>query len=181
MRKNNYLRYLSVLLVVLCLGCSFLDNPNGKTINAEESYLRWVGDIEHNAAIDDADFRTCNGDENVIQYFNTGNGPVYPGGKPAIVRNFKSEYKPVLDDSQNGLIRIRFIVNCEGRAGRFRILQSDVNFKSTEFDKRIVSQLIDITSEIEAWAILHQDDQPRDYYYYLLFKIVNGEISEILP
>lgn len=147
----------------------------------KSDYLRWVGDIEQNDQIDKLDFKVCNGDNRVLQYFNLGEGPVYKGEKSRIINAFKSKYKSVNDKRENGLIRIRFIVNCEGKAGRFRVLQSDYNYQETEFDKEIVSQLMTITKGIEDWAVFKRNEATVDYYMYLIFKIKDGQLTEILP
>lgn len=147
----------------------------------KSDYLRWVGDIEQNDQIDKLDFKVCHGDNRVLQYFNLGEGPVYKGEKSRIINTFKSKYKSVNDKSENGLIRIRFIVNCEGKAGRFRVLQSDYNYQETEFDNEIVSQLMTITKGIEDWAIFKRNEVTVDYYMYLIFKIIDGQLTEILP
>lgn len=147
----------------------------------KSDYLRWVGDIEQNDQIDKLDFKVCHGDNRVLQYFNLGEGPVYKGEKSRIINTFKSKYKSVNDKSENGLIRIRFIVNCEGKAGRFRVLQSDYNYQETEFDNEIVSQLMTITKGIEDWAIFKRNEVTVDYYMYLIFKIKDGQLTEILP
>ena len=147
----------------------------------KSDYLRWVGDIEQNDQIDKLDFKVCHGDNRVLQYFNLGEGPVYKGEKSRIINTFKSKYKSVNDKSENGLIRIRFIVNCEGKAGRFRVLQSDYNYQETEFDKEIVSQLMTITKGIEDWAVFKRNEATVDYYMYLIFKIKDGQLTEILP
>ncbi|RSK39662.1 hypothetical protein [Mangrovimonas spongiae] len=146
-----------------------------------QSYLRWVGDIQQNNAIDDSDFRVCKGDDNVLQYFNLSEGPVYKGEKSSILDLFKSQYKPFIDNKQNGYIRLRFIINCKGEAGRFRVLQSDYNYQEKTFDNRIVNQLLTITKNIEKWEILHRDDISVDYYMYLIFKIKEGQLIDILP
>tara|TARA_R110002020_G_scaffold444853_1_gene656494 strand:- start:2053 stop:2316 length:264 start_codon:yes stop_codon:yes gene_type:complete len=85
------------------------------------------------------------------------------------------------DSDQNGFIRLRFIVNCEGKTGRFRVLQSDENFEEMEFDNKIVNQLVTITKGIEKWGIFYRQDDPIDYYMYLIFKIKDGQLTEILP
>ena len=141
----------------------------------------WVGDIEKNIKIDNPDFKLCNGELKVFQYFNVGNGPVYNGEKSTLLKEFYLKYNPISDASQNGLIRIRFIVNCRGEAGRFRILQSNLNYEEIEFDKKIVSQLLKITKGIKKWEILKFKKNPVDYYMYLIFKIKDGRITEILP
>ncbi len=154
---------------------------NCKPETSTNTYLRWVGDIEHNEQIDNPSFTVCNGEDNVLQYFNLSQGPVYKDEKTTIVSMFISQFKPESNTNENGLIRIRFIVNCEGKAGRFRVLQSDYNYNEKVFDTSITDQLLNITKNIEDWAILYRNEVPVDYYMYLLFKIKDGQITEILP
>lgn len=167
----NKIVLVTVVIVLSFLSCQ-PDKPN---------YLRWVGDIEHNTQMDDINFKVCNGDEQVFQYFNLGEGPVYSGEKSNILNTFKSNFKQVADNDENGLIRIRFIVNCEGKAGRFRVLQSDYNYQEKEFNNEITSQLLNITKQIDNWKILYNNEKPVDYYMYLIFKITDGQLIEILP
>ena len=174
---KNQMRYSFSTIFLLCLLLWSCQNENGQ----KKEYLRWVGDIEQNDEIDEPGFKICNGDENILQYFNFGEGAVYSGEKSRIINLFSSEYKPVTGKNENGWIRIRFVVNCEGEAGRFRILQSDENYEEKEFDDEIVSQLIEITKEIENWEVLERDEFAIDYYMYLIFKIKDGQIAEILP
>jgi hypothetical protein len=149
--------------------------------NDVKSYLRWVGDIEYDDQKDDPNFNVCNGENNVLQYFNLEKGPVYFGEKTEINNTYMSQFKPIEDKTQNGLIRIRFVINCEGKASRFRVLQSNDNYHQIEFDKRIISQLLDITKTIEQWEVLYREENPMDYYMYLIFKITDGQLTEILP
>jgi len=152
-----------------------------KKIEGKQEYLRWVGDIEQNDQIDKLEFKVCNGEDKIFQYFNLGEGPVYSGEKSSILNVFKSRYKPLIDKEQNGLIRIRFVVNCEGKAGRFRVLQSDYNYQEIQFDEKIITQLADITKGIKKWKVLYRSQVPVDYYMYLIFKVTNGQLTEILP
>jgi|SRR5690606_4046578 len=151
-------------------------------IEDKEDYLRWIGDIEQNNEMDDTEFKACMGDENILQYFHLQEGPMYYGEKPGIQNTFNTKYKPVTGNNQNGYIRIRFVVNCEGKAGRFRILQSDYDYNEIQFDESIVDQLLEITKGMENWEILYGNEKiPIDYYLYLIFKINDGQITEILP
>ena|SRR5690606_2163315 len=167
-----------ILTLLFSILCSCLSE---KKSGEREEYLRWVGDIEQNDQIDETAFKVCNGDDTILQYFNLGEGPVYSGEKSNILNTFKSKYQTKSDKNQNGLIRIRFIVNCEGKAGRFRVLQSDYDYQENKFDEKIVSQLLNITKEIENWEILYREENPVDYYMYLIFKITDGQLTEILP
>ena len=168
-------------LIIGFLFSLFSSCQSEKKVGQEQKYLRWVGDIEQDGQIDDDDFRICNSENEVFQYFNLGNGPVYSGEKPVVLESFQANYKVVSDTSQNGLIRIRFVVNCQGKAGRFRVIQSDYNYQKKEFPQEIIDQLLNITKGIEDWAILYKEEQAVDYYMYLVFKIEAGQIIEILP
>ena len=163
-----------ILASLLILGCS------NQSESTSKAYLRWVGDIEHDSLTDGTNFELCNGDENVFQYFNIGEGLQYDGEKKAIRNIFSEKYKPV-KINQSGWVRIRFIVNCKGKTNRFRIIGSDTNYQVMKFDNSITNQLLDITKGLEGWKILMRQENPIDYYQYLIFKIDKGQIVDILP
>lgn len=165
---------------ILILLASVLWNGCSKSKSEDSTYLRWVGDIEANDQ-DDPNFELCHSEAQVLQYFNLQQGAKYIGEKPEIIRYFKENYKIEKKITQSGWIRIRFIVNCNGEAGRFRLLESDKNYKAVKFDPTISSQLLNLTKKIKEWPKLSKKDKAVDYYFYLTFKIQNGEILEILP
>lgn len=169
---RNFLFLVLLIFTFSCQSYRDIDQPK---------YLRWVGDIEYNDKLDNSNFKICNGEENVLQYFSTAEGPIYLGEKSALLEKFNSKYSQKYDISQNGLIRIRFIVNCEGKADRFRLIQSNFDYQDFEFNTKITLQLLDITSSIEKWEVLYQDNIAVDYYKYLIFKIKNGQIVDVLP
>ena len=144
--------------------------------------MRFVGDIESDVLLDDSNFTTCLEDGPVMQYFNTGEGFRYKGERPALVNAIKELYKPTGNLlKQTGYIRIRFIINCRGEAGRFRVLTSDENFKATNFDTSITKQLVDIVSNLDGWQKMMKNESALDYYMYIIVKLENGIIKEILP
>ena len=169
------------IFVITILFSIHLSCQSDKKDAEKQKYSRWVGDIEQNDQIDELNFKVCNGDDQILQYFNLGEGPVYSGEKSSILNTFESKYTPLSGKDQNGFIRLRFIVNCEGKTGRFRVLQSDYNYQKIEFDKRIVTQLLDITKGIENWKIHYRSDIAVDYYMYFIFKIRDGQLIDILP
>ena len=168
-----------ILINLMCfvVGCQTQENNRNK-----QTYLRLVGDIKSDSILDDPKFKTCNGDENAFQYFNTGEGLKYKGEKTTLVSKIQDSFKPVKDgENQNGYIRIRFIVNCRGDAGRFRVLSSDFDYQDKVFDKDIVNQLLNIVKDLDGWEIMTKNGKSLDYYLYLIFKLENGRIIEILP
>lgn len=161
-------------------GLIFLMTACLKDRPKQSAYLRWVGDIEKDSAMDDPDFEACN-EKNAMQYFNFGEGLPYAGEKYAIEKEFEEKYDPSLVVKESGLIRIRFMVNCQGKSGRFRILGMDFDYKEKQFDDSITQQLLKITENLKGWRIMPDEQSPKDYYQYLIFKIQDGQIIELLP
>jgi len=139
-----------------------------------------IGDILYDANQDDPNFKLCNGDKMAIQYYALGE-KTYEGEKITIERIFKSEYNPTTVKKESGLVRIRFIVNCHGESGRFRLLSSDEDYKPKTFDSKLTDQLMRITKNLKGWKGFTRKGRGRDYYQYLIFKIEDGNIIEIMP
>ena len=169
-------------IIILSLTLSlFLSCQSQEKVSIKKEYpRRWIGDIKENNT-DNPNFEVCNGENRVIQYFNNEQGFEYFGEKTEILKEFNSHFIPSKKQNQNGIIRIRFIVNCKGEIGRFRILEADNNYKGFKFDNEITSQLLKITKTLNDWIPKEYQNKEIDYYQYLIFKIKNGKISEILP
>jgi hypothetical protein len=146
----------------------------------DSKYLSMVGDIAHDAALDDPNFTLCD-EKNTRQYHNLNEEMQYNGEKYDLVKLFTTQYKPSEEAKDSGLIRIRFIVNCNGQTGRFRMICSGYDYKEKRFNKTITDQLMTITKSLAGWKILSEKNVPKDYYQYLIFKITDGQIIEILP
>ncbi len=116
-----------------------------------------------------------------MQYHNNSRGLEYRGEKLAIIESFEKKYVPIPDSSQNGLIRVRFVVNCKGQTDRFRIIAMDEDYQTKKFDERITQQILDICKSLDGWLPKKKEDKEFDYYQYLIFKIQSGQITEILP
>lgn len=173
-RMNKRLFLLALLGIASCA-------PAEKATPPPSPYLRMVGDIVYDPQIDDQDFKTCHGEEMIIQYFNASNGLQYEGEKPAIQEAFTKTYKPVRRTDQSGLLRIRFVVNCNGETGMYRLLGMDAQYNEKTFDPAITDQVLQITSNLKGWKQQILANTPRDYYQYLILKLEGGEIKEILP
>lgn len=165
-------RIQQILLLILFFVC------NSIQLFAQET--RWIDDIVPDSTLDDANFKICNTNEQIIQYFNDGNSIQYKEGKAAIDSLFFSTYRPI-NVNQSGLIRIRFVVNCLGETGRFRLLSSDLNYQPYQFTTEITDQLLSILKPINGWKPKIWKSVKVDYYQYLIFKIENGKLTHILP
>jgi hypothetical protein len=149
-------------------------------IETKSEYPNYVGDIEFNSEIDNKDFELCNS-KHTYQYFNIGDGLVYEGEKLALEKEFAEKYKSEIIKNETGLIRINFVVNCKGKTDRFRLISMDENYKEKVFVKSITEQLMGISKNLKGWKGKKHKEREIDYYQYLIFKIENGQLKEILP
>ncbi|SIQ80767.1 hypothetical protein SAMN05880574_12629 [Chryseobacterium sp. RU37D] len=149
----------------------------------ENKYLEQVGDTQYNSKIDDPNFKVCNPNKS-FQYYNIfqSNGVQYKGEKYAILKLWGETYNPNLYISEKtGYITIRFLVNCEGKTGLFRIQQMDENYLETSFNENLVKKVLNFVKSLDEWAKVESKEKKIDYYQYLTFKIENGIVKEILP
>lgn len=165
-----------LLLFTLIPLISFSQDKNIK----KPIYPNYVGDIEFNSEIDNKDFEICF-EKHIFQYFNTSDGMEYEGEKSAIEMVFMKNYKSEKIDNESGLIRINFVVNCKGKTDRFRLISMDENYNEKMFLKSITDQLLIITKSLNGWKAKKYQEKDIDYYQYLIFKIENGQLKEILP
>jgi len=167
------MKAILLVFLILCHGCHHAQ----QIIKYEGN----VGETAFDPKVDDKDFTLCN--ENWTgQYFHFTSNSRYIDRKAFIDSVFFYEFRANPSaEKENGLIRIRFIVNCKGETGRFRVLAIDPGYKEKTFHESIVSQLLRITKGLRTWQIQKMNNAPADYYQYLIFKIVNGQLTEIMP
>lgn len=150
---------------------------NSNLLFAQET--RWIDDIVPDSLQDGLTFKPCNNNEQIIQYFNNGKGVEYNGGKTAIDSLFFTEYKKV-DTDKSGMIRIRFVINCSGETGRFRVLSGDLNYEPALFPDAVTAQLLQITKSMNGWQPKTWRDMKIDYYQNLIFNIEQGQLINIV-
>lgn len=129
------MKTLKVLLLLIAFSSC---GPKDKGSN----YLRHVGDIPFDEKLDDPQFKVCNESKATVHYaFENPN--LYKGEKPAIEAAFRSiHYSKARPGS--GYITVRFMVNCEGATGRFRVEQLDLNYKDKNFDPDFVQEIVSV-------------------------------------
>lgn len=152
--------------------------------NAAKVYPRMIGDIAFDEKIDTAEFTLCHDESLAVQYYAYTKMVVakpHANEKYELQKIFKENYNPEIAKKESGLLRIRFLVNCEGKSGRFRMTGMDEDYKEKEFDVSISDQLLSITKNFVKWKPFKTDKAQRDYYMYLIFKLEKGRIIEILP
>lgn len=165
-----------LLLLLLFAACRPSKNPN---VAGGSNYPNNIGDIKPDSLLDDATFRACR-ESNIPQYYSITSG--YKGEKPAIERYFKENFKKEKAwAKENGYLTIRFVVNCNGQTGRFRIQEMDPDYQPKKFPETLSAHLLQLTKQLDGWLPGKNENIPYDYYQYLTFAITNGEITRIMP
>lgn len=59
----------------------------------------------------------------------------------------------------SGMVRIRFIVNCKGQPGRFRMISAGYDYKEKQLDKAITDQLMSITKGLSGLEELDKESK----------------------
>jgi len=143
-----------------------------------------IGDSAFNPDLDSENFKLCRSEQFAVQYYafttNIGSKP-FILEKYEVDQIFQDNYNTQNVKKESGLFRIRFIINCEGEAGRYRTLGMDMDYNEKVFDTTITDQLLNITQQHLKWRPYKNGNVQRDYYMYLIFKLRNGEIVEIMP
>lgn len=170
-RQSTHL-FILILFTIL-FSCKVQDTIESDTIE------NVVGEIFHDP-IADGNFEICGAQNQIIQYY-AFDKKAFKEEKAALIQYFKGKYIPILNEKKSGLIRIRFIVNCKGVAGRFRILSMNSDYEEIEFSNDVTGQLLNLTKNFNGWKAMQAGGDFRDYYQYLIFKIKDGELIEIMP
>lgn len=145
--------------------------------NDSPKYTHDVGYIDPETALGEKNFATC--DNEIFQYHNAVPHGGYKYGKKALRDTVRRKYKTTPGES--GYLTFRFVVNCEGKAGWYNIIENDLDLTPKHFDKELTAHLFELTQDLKEWRPLIFEDKPRDYYMYITYKLVDGEIREILP
>jgi len=149
-------------------------------IKSEKQYFNDLGEIPFDEELDDINFKVCH--EDLTIPFNYGGfGLVYEGEKKKLVETINDKFHYQKTKDQTGFITIRFIINCEGQTGRFRVIEMDLNLKPKKFDENISNQILNITKGLDGWQRLERWEKVWDVQQYLTFKFEDGVITEILP
>lgn len=152
----------------------------GQEKKVKPDYPLQVGDINPDPKLDNPNFKPCD-ETRVLQYYNFAKGFQYQGEKPKINEHFKSGLKTKGRKNESGFLTIRFIVNCEGKTGRFRVQEMDENYNPKRFNNELTDQLLTLTKNMDGWIIGEYEGKAYDYYQYLTFKIEDGQLIEIMP
>ncbi|MEM9991212.1 MAG: hypothetical protein AAF738_05570 [Bacteroidota bacterium] len=77
---------------------------------------------------------------------------------------------------ESGHITLRFLVNCKGQSGRFRVEQLGSDYKTKIFDGAIVDVLLQGVQQIENWELPPE----QDGFAVITCKIKDGQLVDVI-
>ena len=144
----------------------------------EDKFTHSAEYINPEKALLNEGFEVCNEDF-IVQYYNPQSA-TYSQGKNGLRKFIMSHYKNE-NYTNSGYLNIRFVINCKGQAGRYVIHENNLDLEPTSFNKDLVDQLFNLTTELKDWNPNYTHDAFRDSYMYISYRIEHGNITEILP
>lgn len=128
------------------------------------------------------DFELCT-DQQTQPYYNPELR--YKGGFWEIKNHFQTNYqenKYVNLENNSGIVTVQFVVNCEGKTGRFVTQSCDLNYSENQVNPLIVEHLLKLTMALNSWIVAKDEKKTKvNSHTFLSFRLVNGKITEILP
>ena len=141
-----------------------------------------IGYIDPNQTLDDhSDFKLCNSESRINEYYSCKKRGELKGGKGSWWRVLKNKLIPQKLKNESGFLTYRFVINCMGETGRFVVEGADLDYNRKEFNKETVHHLYDIISKEREWQHCHGNYFELDSHAFLTFKLKDGEIIELLP
>lgn len=109
----------------------------------------------------------------------------YEGGFWEIKNHYHTKYHEkeyVNLENNSGIVTIQFVVNCEGKTGRYVTQSCDLNYSEIQVNSVIVNHLLDLTTELNNWIVAKDETNTKvNSHAFLSFRLENGKITEILP
>ncbi len=160
------MKYLLVFSVLIC--CSRVPK-----------YQHEIGFISSDESVSPALFKVCDSLK-VFQYYNS-----FPnGGYKFSKRKLRKAIEKIVVDATpaDGYTVSRFVISCQGRAGRLTVSQYDLNLREVKPDNQFARQITDILlSDTLTWQPVKIQGTPMDTYMYVMVKINDGKLQDILP
>lgn len=81
-----------------------------------------------------------------------------------------------------GILTIRFNINCYGKIGSFDLFSCDLKYNKNEMANELTGYLLQRLKDLDQWKPpVDETDGACNVHAFYSFRIVDGEIKEILP
>ncbi|PZU90609.1 MAG: hypothetical protein DI529_02460 [Chryseobacterium sp.] len=129
------------------------------------------------------DLQLC-GDKKVYPYYYLQNSGNYVPDFYAVKSIFKAKYHA--EDyshleNNTGILHITFWVNCKGETGNYSLESFGFDYKYCELNDKIKQDILNLVKSLKIWKPIAENQAIQNFHQYYIFKIQNGEITDILP
>lgn len=133
-----------------------------------------IGDISSNKI--KSDRQNFKVDGHIYQYYQSS--AKYKGERKA----FRDDllYREInITSIKNGWITIRFIINDQGEADRFRFFCIDENYDDKKINAKEEKHLLSLMQSLKKWEAGNAKGEKVNSYYQITFKVENGKAIDI--
>lgn len=176
MRNIIFLRNLFILLSLFSLGC-LKDNVVHTSQYEIPSMGHDLSYIPYDAKFDDPNYIICDSTK-----INSGRNRLrYIGGTNKLRKDITSKYLYSQEyETFSGYIVIRFLVNCEGKSGRYRAQFLNLDFSPLSAPSDLLKYSIELVKSLDSWTKSSVYDSKEEYSKFINLKIKNGKIQHVL-
>lgn len=111
-------------------------------------------------------------------------GGKYPENSATLLKKVQTYLQQKNESYTNsGYITFRFMIDCEGKPlAKTRVLQTDENYVTCHFEKKLVDELFAFYKTLDKWKIIKsKEGVSYSYKAFITFKIRNGKVINIIP
>ncbi|TCI93182.1 hypothetical protein [Tenacibaculum sp. M341] len=161
--------YIKIFLLIATISlCSCVKSDKRKTVYQEQ-----VGDTPFDIKLDNPDFKFCDS----TNVYHSRAKITYKKGNKDLEKDIKNNYVYQTSfEDVSGYFFVRLAINCEGKAGRFRVQFVDNEFKESSAPEKLKKQIISILRKLKGWKPVQSKGQLYDGYTFIVVKIANGKI-----
>lgn len=169
-----------VLSISGLLGYSY-NNYKNAFDTENKPYKNYIGYIDQEKALLNSEYELC-GNGFIQRTYNGAALDAYSINKRHFRKKVNAQFSNT-EYSNSGYLNFRFLVNCEGKAGWFEIIEMNLDLEEQKFNSNLVNELLEFTSDSKHWNILRykENNTPYNYYNYISYRIENGKVTEIIP
>ncbi len=142
-----------------------------------QKYPHHIGYLDPSNPDMDKEFRRCNPDVLPYGFYSSAFKYAFKNNPTQFKESIIPRFNKESTFSDSGFLGIRFLIDCKGNIGDYEINELNLDYKKTDFEKDMVDGLLHLCLNKEHW----KGSKNVDTYMYLILKIENGQILEIIP
>lgn len=150
------------------------------TDTTDKPYKHYIGYIDQEKALLNDRYELCY-DGNLYHTYNGAGLKAYFETKKRFRNSLEKSYNATENYMSSGYLNFRFLVNCEGNPGWFKVIQMNLDLVESKLDKNMVDELLKFTSDPVHWNSIEYKGNAVNYYMYVSYRLENGKVTEIIP